>query len=387
MTLPPPVPPPASAPASPEAPPPASAERFMREALAEARRGLGRTHPNPCVGAVVVWQGRVVGRGHHAQAGAPHAEVEALAQAGALARGADLYTTLEPCDHWGRTPPCSRAILDAGVAHVVSASADPNPLVNGKGLLRLREAGVRVTTGVLQAEADALNRPFFKAMRSGLPLVTLKAAVTLDGKLATASGHARWVSGEEARADAHRLRNLVDAVLVGAGTVRADNPQLTTRLEGGEGRNPLRVVLDTEGTLPLSAHLFHQPDTHRTVVLSAEDKATLSAARLGPTGARVWGLPRGPGGLQLKAALQRLAEEGALHLLVEGGARLFASLLAERLPDALVLYLAPKLLGADALSFIGPLGLREMGDAVHLEVEEVTRLGGDVRLQARFLWR
>ncbi|MGO8970490.1 MAG: bifunctional diaminohydroxyphosphoribosylaminopyrimidine deaminase/5-amino-6-(5-phosphoribosylamino)uracil reductase RibD [Myxococcaceae bacterium] len=383
---PPPVPPAASD-SSPDAPPPASAERFMREALAEARRGLGRTHPNPCVGAVVVWQGSVVGRGHHAQAGAPHAEVEALAQAGALARGAHLYTTLEPCDHWGKTPPCSRAILDAGVAQVVSASADPNPLVNGKGLQRLREAGVAVTTGVLRAEADALNRPFFKAMRTGLPFVTLKAAVTLDGKLATAGGDSRWVSSEEARADVHRLRNLVDAVLVGAGTVRADDPQLTARLKGGEGRNPLRLVLDTNGSLPLSARVFHQEDAHRTVVLSAEDRATESAARLGPTGARVWGVPRGKGGLELTAALRRLLQEGALHLLVEGGAQLFAALLASQLPDALVLYLAPKLLGGDGLSWVGPLGLARMADAVSLEVEEVTQIGGDVRLQARFLWR
>ncbi len=358
----------------------------MREALAEARRGLGRTHPNPCVGAVVVWDGQVVGRGHHAQAGAPHAEVLALAEAGALAHGADLYTTLEPCDHYGRTPPCSRAILDAGVARVVSASSDPNPLVNGNGLARLRDSGVAVVTGVLKEEADALNRPFFKAMRTGLPYLTLKVAVTLDGKLATASGDSAWVSAEEARADVHQLRSLVDAVLVGAGTARLDDPRLTARPASGDGRNPLRLVLDTEGQLPLVSRVFHQPDPDRTVVVCAEDKAQEAQARLAPTHARVWGVPRAPGGVALEAVLRRLVEEGGLHLLVEGGAQLFASLVVARLPDALVLYLAPKLLGGDAQSWLGRLGLQRMGEAVSLQVEDVTQVGGDVRVRARFLW-
>jgi diaminohydroxyphosphoribosylaminopyrimidine deaminase/5-amino-6-(5-phosphoribosylamino)uracil reductase len=376
-----------TAPESPDGPPPADAERFMREALDEARRGLGRTHPNPCVGAVVVKDGRVVGRGHHAQAGALHAEVMALAEAGALSRGADLYTTLEPCDHFGRTPPCSRAILDAGVAKVVSASLDPNPLVNGKGLARLRASGVLVFTGVLQEEADALNRPFFKSMRTGLPLVTLKAAVTLDGKLASASGDSRWVTGEAARADVHRLRSLVDAVLVGAGTVRADDPQLTARPASGPGRNPLRVVLDTEGRLSPSARVFQQADKERTVVVSAEDVAQASAARFAPTGARVWGVQRAKGGLELHSVLRRLAEEGALHVLVEGGAQLFASLVSARAVDELLLYVAPTLLGADGLSWLGPLGLPHMADALKLSVDEVTRLDGDFLVKARFLWR
>jgi diaminohydroxyphosphoribosylaminopyrimidine deaminase / 5-amino-6-(5-phosphoribosylamino)uracil reductase len=372
---------------SPERPLPEDAERFMAEALAEARRGLGRTHPNPCVGAVVVKDGRVVGRGHHAQAGAPHAEVVALAEAQALARGADLYTTLEPCDHYGRTPPCSRAILDAGLARVVSASQDPNPLVNGKGLARLREAGVPVWTGVLKEEADALNRPFFKAMLTGLPFVTLKVAATLDGRLASSSGDSRWVTGEAARADVHRLRSEVDAVLVGAGTVRADDPQLTARPSDGVGRNPLRVLLDTEGRLPLEGKVFHQADTERTVVACAEDVAQKLSARLASTGARVWGVQRGERGLEVTAVLRRLVEDGALHVLAEGGAQLFASLLSARVADALVLYLAPKLLGGDGLAWLGPLGLKHMAEALPLAVEEVTQLGEDFRLRARFLFR
>ncbi len=385
----PPVPPHASetAPGSPDGPPPADAERFMRAALEEAGRGLGRTHPNPCVGAVVVKDGTVVGRGHHAQAGAPHAEVVALAEAGALSRGADLYTTLEPCDHWGRTPPCSQAILDAGVARVVSASADPNPLVNGKGLARLRAEGLRVWTGVLHEQADALNRPFFKSMRTGLPLLTLKVATTLDGKLATASGDSKWVTDEAARADVHRLRSQVDAVLVGAGTVRQDDPALTARLPGGDGRNPMRVLLDTEARLAPTSRVFHQADPHRTVVASAEDRSLQAAERLVATGARVWGVPRARHGLELVSVLRRLVEEGALHVLVEGGAQLFTSLVVARLPDELVLYLAPKLVGGDGRSWLGPLGLLRMGDALDVVVEDVAPVGSAFRVRARFVWR
>src|SRR5687768_5497942 len=202
----------------------AVAEFFMRIALEEARKGLGRTSPNPVVGAILVKSGRIIARGHHRKAGTAHAEAVALAAAGARARGADLYTTLEPCDHYGRTPPCSKTILEAGVRRVFCASADPNPVVNGKGIDRLRKAGVEVRTGILQAEADALNRPFFKTVMTGLPYVTLKAAVTLDGKLATATGDSRWVTGEEARLAVHRLRNQADAILVGANTVRKDDP-------------------------------------------------------------------------------------------------------------------------------------------------------------------
>ena len=383
----PPAPPHASgtAPGSPDTLPPAEAERWMRCALDEARRGLGRTHPNPCVGAVVVKDGTVVGRGHHQQAGAPHAEVVALTEAGAAARGADLYTTLEPCDHWGRTPPCSRAILDAGVTRVVYASSDPNPLVNGKGVARLRASGIAVWTGVLAAEADALNRPFFKAMQTGLPLVTLKAAVTLDGKLATASGDSRWVTGEAARADVHRLRSLVDAVLIGSGTARHDDPELTARIS--EGRNPLRVVLDARASLPASLRLFHQLDPDRTVMVAEEGVAGEGERALRATGARLWTVPRSARGLDLEVALRRLADAGALHVLVEGGAQVFASLLAARLPDELVLYVAPKLLGADALTWVGALGIERMADALELVVDEVVPLGSDFRVKARFLWR
>ncbi|MGC3996203.1 MAG: bifunctional diaminohydroxyphosphoribosylaminopyrimidine deaminase/5-amino-6-(5-phosphoribosylamino)uracil reductase RibD [Anaeromyxobacter sp.] len=359
----------------------AVAEFFMRVALREAARGLGRTSPNPAVGAVLVKNGRVIARGHHARAGGPHAEVVALRAAGARARGADLYTTLEPCDHQGRTPPCSAAILAAGVRRVYVGSRDPNPLVNGRGMARLRRRGVEVVPGVLTAECDALNAAWFTYIRERRPFVTLKAAVTLDGKLATRTGDARWVTGPEARARVHALRDRVDAVLVGAGTARADDPALTTRLPGGRGRDPVRVVLDTDLTLPPRLKLFHPGSTAPTWVAHASARKR----RTGP-GVELLRCRPGPGGVDLRDLLAQLAQRGITHLLVEGGARVHAAFLAARLADRAVVFVAPKLAGADGVSWVGgPLGrpggragLARMSDALRLDQVSVERLGDDV---------
>ena len=361
----------------------AVAEFFMRLALEEAARGLGRTSPNPVVGAVLVKGGRILARGYHKRAGTPHAEVVAMEAAGSKARGADLYTTLEPCDHYGRTPPCSQAILAAGVRRVIVASADPNPRVNGKGVTRLRRAGVEVLTGILKEEADRLNRPFFKAMRTGLPYVTLKAAATLDGKLATATGDSRWVTGEPARAWVHRLRDQVDVVLVGANTARLDNPQLTTRLPDGQGKDPVRVVVDSHLRLSPQLKVFTQQSPARTVVATLEDPNGRKARRLLQAGALVWQVPDKEGRIDLEALLRRIASEGLNHVLVEGGSQVFGSLLREGLADALALFLAPKLVGGDGLSWTGALGVRRMADALHLRDFSLERLGDDVLLQAR----
>ena len=335
----------------------AAGQRFMRLALEEASRGLGRTAPNPAVGAVLVRGGKVVGRGHHARAGSPHAEIEALRQAGARARGADLYTTLEPCDHFGRTPPCSLAVIEAGVRRVFVGSRDPNPLVDGKGTARLRRAGIEVVAGLLRPECDALNAPWFRFIGSGRPFVTLKVAATLDGRIATRAGDSRWVSGPEARAWVHRLRDRVDAVLVGRGTAQADDPRLTTRLPGGGGHDPLRVVLDTDLRLPASLRLFRQRSAARTLVVHA-------ARRERDLGPRVELLrcARGPGGLELGAVLDRLAERGVVHLLVEGGGAVAAGFLAAGLVDRLALVLAPRLLGG-GLSWGGEAGPDRMSGA------------------------
>jgi diaminohydroxyphosphoribosylaminopyrimidine deaminase/5-amino-6-(5-phosphoribosylamino)uracil reductase len=360
----------------------AIAEFFMNIALEEAARGVGRTHPNPAVGAILVKNGRVVARGYHAEAGGPHGEVAAIEAAGPRARGADLYTTLEPCDHWGRTGPCSLAIIEAGIRRVVCASLDPNPLANGRGLARLRRHGVEVRTGVLREKADALNRPFFKYIRTGMPWVTLKAAVTLDGKLATATGDSRWVTGEEARAFVHQLRDTADVVLVGANTVIADDPLLTTRLPGGGGRDPTRVVVDSRLRVPPNRKVFTLHSTAPTIVATLEKESSRRASRIVAHGARVYSVRARGGRVDLRALLRRLAKEGHLHVLVEGGAEIFAALLRAKLVDEIILFIAPKVVGGSGVSWVGDLGVKEMARALEVGELSVERFGRDVMLRA-----
>ncbi|MFL5345186.1 MAG: bifunctional diaminohydroxyphosphoribosylaminopyrimidine deaminase/5-amino-6-(5-phosphoribosylamino)uracil reductase RibD [Hyalangium sp.] len=361
----------------------AVAEFFMRIALEEATKGLGRTSPNPAVGAVLVKGGRIIARGFTQPAGQAHAEVMALRAAGPRARGADLYTTLEPCNHYGRTPPCTLAILEAGVRRVISASWDPNPKVNGKGIAKLRRHGVEVLTGVLEQEADWLNRAFFKAIGTGMPYVTLKAAVTLDGKLATATGDSRWVTGEPARAWVHQLRNRVDVILVGANTVRLDDPQLTTRLPGGGGRDAVRVVVDSHLSLKPKHTVFTQRSKAKTVLATLEAPEGRKARRFTEQGVEVWQVREKRGRVDLKALLARIAQQGLNHVLVEGGAELYGSFLRERLADELALFLAPKLVGSQGLSWSGELGVKLMSDALALKNVTFERLGEDLLLQAR----
>jgi diaminohydroxyphosphoribosylaminopyrimidine deaminase/5-amino-6-(5-phosphoribosylamino)uracil reductase len=350
----------------------------MRAALREAAKGLGRTSPNPAVGAVVVRGGRVVARGHHARAGGPHAEVVAIRAAGARARGADLYTTLEPCDHFGRTPPCSIAILEAGVRRVLVGSVDPNPLVNGKGIARLRAAGVEVVSGVLGPECDALNAHWFRYIRDRRPYVTLKAAVTLDGRIATRAGDGRWVTGEEARRWVHRLRDRVDAVLVGAGTARADDPLLTTRLPRGRGRDPIRVVLDTDLSLPGRLRLLHPRSAAPTLVAHAS-----AGTRPLRPGVELLRCRRGRGGVDLRDLLGKLADRGVTHLLVEGGARVHGRFLEEGLVDRVAIFVAPKLAGADGVPLAAFRGPARMAGALRVEEVQVERVGDDVLVQGR----
>jgi diaminohydroxyphosphoribosylaminopyrimidine deaminase/5-amino-6-(5-phosphoribosylamino)uracil reductase len=350
----------------------------MRLALREARRGLGRTSPNPAVGAVLVKGGRVVGRGHHARAGSPHAEVVAIRDAGAKARGADLYTTLEPCDHFGRTPPCSLAILEAGVRRVFSGSGDPNPRVNGRGIRRLRRGGVEVETGILRADCDALNETWFRFITSGRPHVTMKVASTLDGRIATATGDSRWVTGREARAHVHRLRNGVDAVLVGAGTARADDPRLTARLPGGKGRDPLRVVLDSRLTLPGTLRLFRQRSDAPTVVAHVSGEPPAKP----PRGVEYLRCRARKGRVDLRDLLERLAGRGVTTLLVEGGAEVNRAFLDAGVVDVLLLFLAPKIAGG-GIAWVGGDGPARMADALLLRDLRVRRLGPDLLVSGR----
>ena len=350
----------------------------MRGALSLARRGLGNVWPNPAVGCVIVRDGRVVGRGWTQPGGRPHAEAEALARAGEGARGATAYVTLEPCCHWGKTPPCADALIAAGVRRVVVAVEDPDPRVAGGGIARLREAGLAVETGLCEAEAAELNAGFFMRVRLGRPLVTLKLATSLDGRIATASGESRWITGAASRERAHLLRAMHDAVLVGTGTAIADDPELTCRLPGLAGRSPLRIVLDRQLRIPSASRLF---TTARDVPTWVLTPATADAARqqaLRDSGVEIVAVELDAAGdIDLAAALGRLAERGLTRLLVEGGGRLAAALLRSGLVDRLLWFHAPLLLGGDAVPAIAALGLDALAAAPAFEPLASERLGDD----------
>ena len=318
-------------------------ERFMRRALELAARGLGETNPNPAVGCVVVSNRQVVGEGVHERAGAPHAEVEALRRAGGRARRATLYVNLEPCAHQGRTPPCAPLVRDAGVARVVAALRDPHPLVRGRGLSLLRRAGISVTTGVLAAEAERLNERFLVAARTGRPFVLLKAAHTLDGRIATASGHSKWITSPLQRRQARWLRRLHDAVLVGIETVLADDPLL---LPSPRPRRPFaRVVLDSRLRLPATSRLARSARPGAPVLVLTARAAPGRRRGLEPAGVEVQEVPASGGRVSLEGALSTLRSRGIASVMVEGGSEVLGSFLAERLVDQVALFRAPLLLG------------------------------------------
>ncbi|HEV8678937.1 MAG TPA: bifunctional diaminohydroxyphosphoribosylaminopyrimidine deaminase/5-amino-6-(5-phosphoribosylamino)uracil reductase RibD [Stellaceae bacterium] len=362
------------------APDPAGSDfQAMRAALALARRGLGTVWPNPAVGCVIVGEGRVIGRGWTQPGGRPHAETEALRRAGAAAHGATAYVTVEPCSHWGRTPPCADALIAAGLRRVVVAVEDPDPRVAGAGLARLRAAGIDVETGLCEAEAAEINAGFFQRVRLGRPLVTLKLASSLDGRIATSSGESRWITGSPAREYGHLLRATHDAILVGTGTVIVDNPELTCRLPGLSHRSPVRVALDRQLRIPLGARLI--ADARQTpiwlVTLAAADPARQQALR--DMGVEViLAEPDAAGRLDLGVALGRLGERGITRLLVEGGGELAAALLRARLVDRLVWLHAPLLLGGDGVPAIAALGLGRLAEAPQFERVSCETVGADI---------
>ncbi len=352
-------------------------ERWMAHALGLAERGRGLCSPNPMVGAVVVSEGRLVGQGFHARAGAAHAEVEALREAGDRARGASLYVTLEPCNHQGRTPPCVDAILRAGIRRVVVAVGDPNPRVRGGGVGALRGAGLEVRTGCLEEEARACNRIFLVAMERLRPHLTLKCAMTLDGKIAAFDRSARWITGEEARREAHRLRSESDAVMAGIGTVLADDPALTVRLDPPWSREPLRVVVDSRARLPLTARLIDSGSPSRVVVAVADEAPAERVARLLGRGVTVLSCKSRDGRVDPVDLCARLFALDVTGALLEGGSALNWAFIEAGLVDRVAMFVAPLLIGGErAPTAVGGRGLL-LPDALRLRHLTARPVGPD----------
>lgn len=356
-------------------------EFYMRQALMIAKNSLGRTSPNPLVGAVIVRDGEVVGTGWHKRAGTPHAEIHALNQAGDLAKDATIYVTLEPCCHHGRTGPCTDALINAGVKKVVIAMADPNPKVAGCGIARLQESGIEVIEGVLAAEAAKLNEVFIKWISTQLPFGILKTAMTLDGKIATYTGHSKWITGSQARLRVHQLRNTYDAILVGIGTVLADNPELTTRLPHG-GKNPIRIVVDSMARTPLSSKIITD-GLAKTIICVAADAPADRIAALKSSGVDVLIIPRNEDGLDLRELFKTLGCQNITSVLIEGGASINASALKANIIDKIEWFIAPKIVGGTgAPGSVGGIGVSALDNAHLLEDINTNFIGEDILISA-----
>jgi diaminohydroxyphosphoribosylaminopyrimidine deaminase/5-amino-6-(5-phosphoribosylamino)uracil reductase len=361
-------------------------EYYMKRALALAEKGRGDTSPNPMVGAVIVKDDKIVGKGYHRAAGSAHAEVHAIEDAGVLAKHATLYVTLEPCNHIGRTPPCTEKILAAQISRVVVAMKDPNPHVKGDGIGYLKANGVAVTSGVLASDAEKMNEVFVKYIRTGQPFVILKCAATLDGQIATRTGDAKWVTGREARQYAHEMRHAVDAIMVGVETVKSDDPSLTTRLEDRPGKDPARIILDTHLSIPDRAKILRLDSRADTIIISGD----LSLApdllrkkdRLEKGGARVVQAPVKENRIDLKTLMVLLGDMDITSLLIEGGGRVAASSISAGIVDKIMFFYAPKILGgSDGVPICSGPGPRLMKDSIHIRDVSVRRFGEDMLVE------
>lgn len=357
-------------------------ERYMRRAMRLARRGQGLTSPNPAVGAVIVKGGRVIATGYHKRCGLPHAEVNALRRAGKAAKGATLYVTMEPCNHFGRTPPCTDAIVESGIRRVVIAAPDPNPVTDGGGIRALKRRGVKVTVGIMKEEARLINRPFEKHIKTKMPYVTLKIAESLDGKIATKTGDSRWITDTDSRVYVHKLRSRADAVMVGVNTVIKDDPLL---LPGAAGlKLPCRIVVDSSLKTPPGARIFSRVK-ESPVILAASRKASAGRiAKFRKIGAHVIVVRLKEDRIDLKELLRRLGDMGITDILAEGGSELGASLIEERLVDRLLFFIAPKIIGGRAaVPSIGGRGAAGMKSAVSLRDIRLKRFSKDILIDAR----
>ncbi len=357
--------------------------KYMQRALELASRARGRTSPNPLVGAVIVKEGQIIGEGYHQKAGTPHAEIHALKSAGVKASGASLYVSLEPCCHHGRTPPCTEAIIEAGIKRVVIAVLDPNPKVAGKGLEILQEAGIETEVGIMKEAAVDLNEIFFKYIQKGMPFVALKTAMTLDGKIAARTGDSKWVTGADARKYVHHLRDTYDGILVGIGTVLADNPRLNTRLDEENGRDPIRIVIDSNLDLPLDSIIARSSRQQPTIIFCGMNSDELKAQHLAALGLDIIKLQLEEDKVPLAAALSILAGREITSILVEGGAEINASFINQGLVDKLYWFIAPKIIGGrGAPSPVGGDGCELMSEAAQFTISEMRTFGKDILITA-----
>lgn len=355
-------------------------EQYIKLAIDMAKTTVGQTSPNPSVGAVVVKDNEVVGLGVHVKAGEAHAEINALKMAGDKAKNATIYVTLEPCSHYGKTPPCAQAIIDAGMKRVVIASDDPNPEVAGRGIKMLENAGIEVTTGVLREQADSLNANFFHFIETGEPYVYLKTAMTLDGKIATSSGESQWITGENSRNDGHQYRRRCDAILVGVQTVINDDPKLTTRIEGN-GKNPVRIILDNHLRTPLSSQLIQNDEAPTWIITSSRVSPHQLKAYRSKDHVEVISL-KSPA-IQISEVLRYLGEKDITSLLVEGGGTIADAFVRAGKVSELVAYIAPKLLGGkDALTPVEGKGFEQLKQALHLRIHSTEMVGEDIKVTA-----
>ena len=356
-------------------------EKYMCMALRLAEKAKGRTSPNPMVGAVVVKNGHVVGRGYHRQAGEPHAEAIALKKAGPAAKGATLYVTLEPCSHTNkRTPPCTPLVIQSGVKRVVIAMIDPNPRVSGGGIRTIRKSGIKLVTGVLEAEATKLNEAFIKHVTTKTPFVTLKIAQTLDGKIATASGESKWITGEESREEGRRLRDINDAILVGINTILKDNPSLTARIPGG--RDPIRVIVDSRLRIPLNAKVLIQKSQAKTMVATLSNVPESKIKKLQDIGAEVLTIKSVLDRVDLQDLMKKLGKKDIMNVLIEGGAEVNASALKSSIVDKIVMFIAPTIMtGRDSLCSIGGISPKKLGHSIRLRSVTSRFVGQDLLIE------
>lgn len=353
--------------------------KYMKRALSLARKGIGKTSPNPAVGCVIVKNGEIVGEGWHKRAGGHHAEIHALMMAGDSACDSDVYVTLEPCSHTGKTPPCCDALIKAGVKRVIAGMGDPNPIVNGNGFKTLEKAGINTVCGVLEDECRRINRSFIKHVSTGLPYVTFKCAMTLDGNIATATGESRWISCEESRRLVHKMRSSNDAIMVGVDTIIADNPQLNVRHV--IGKDPLRIIVDSRLRTPETVTVLNQGAANGTLIATCEKNPEMHLRYTGQ-GAKIILCDELDGRVFMPGLLKELGKMGIQSVLLEGGSRLAGDMVRHSLIDEFAIFVAPKILGSDGFAPFALLGINSMANALKLNFGKITHIGRDIMIQA-----